>query len=50
MESTWLIIAGFARDVKCRSCGAKGHIQLACGPGEARSTEEAPSSDTLAIE
>ena len=39
-----------AQDVKCRSCGAQGHIQSACGPGKARSTEEAPSNDTLAIE
>ena len=40
-----------AKDVKCRSCGAQGHIQSACGPGKARATEEAPAgSDTLAIE
>ena len=41
-----------AKDVKCRSCGAQGHIQSACGPGKARATEEAPASggDALAIE
>ena len=40
-----------AKDVKCRSCGAQGHIQLACGTGKACSTEEgAPGKDTLAIE
>ena len=40
-----------ARDVKCPSCGAQGHIQSACGPGKARATEEAPvGGDTLAIE
>ena len=41
-----------AKDVKCRSCGAQGHIQSACGPGKARATEEAPApgGDALAIE
>ena len=39
-----------ARDVKCSSCGAQGHIQSACGPGKARSTEESPNNETLAIE
>ena len=39
-----------AKDVKCRSCGAQGHIQSACGPGKARTTEEAPGKDALAIE
>ena len=39
-----------AKNVKCQSCGAQGHIQLACGPGKARSTEEALRKDTLAIE
>ena len=39
-----------AKDVKCRSCGAQGHIQSACGPGKARATEEAPGKDALAIE
>ena len=39
-----------AKDVKCRSCGAQGHIQSACGPGKDRSTEEAPGKDTLAKE
>ena len=39
-----------AKDVKRRSSGAQGHNQLACGPGKARATEEAPGKDTLAIE
>ena len=39
-----------AKDVKCCSCGAEGHIQSACGPGKARATEEAPGKDALAIE
>ena len=39
-----------AKDVKCQSCGARGHIQSACGTGKARATEEAPGKDTLAIE
>ena len=38
-----------AKDVKCRSCGAQGHIQWACGPGKARATEEALGKDALAI-
>ena len=37
-----------AKDVKCRSCGAQGHIQSSCGTGKAR--EEAPGKDALAIE
>ena len=39
-----------AKDVKCRSCGAQGHIQSACGPGKACATEEAPGKDALAFE
>ena len=31
-----------AKDVKCQSCREQGHIQSACGPEKARSTEEAP--------
>ena len=38
-----------AKHVKCSSGGAQGHIQLACGPGKARATEEAPGKDALAI-
>ena len=42
-----------AKDVKCRSCNAPGHIQSACLPGKARSAEETTpqvGSDTLALE
>ena len=38
-----------ARDVKYRSCGAQGHIQLICGQGKARSIEESLNNDMLAI-
>ena len=39
-----------AKDVKCRSCGAQGNIQSACGPGKVRATEETPGKNSLAIE
>ena len=42
-----------AKDVKCCSCNAPGHIQSACLPGKARSAEETippMGSDTLALE
>ena len=42
-----------AKDVKCRSCNAPGHIQSDCLQGKARSAEESSpqvGSKTVALE